>query len=130
MHQKVPSALQAKKRKNMSLKRVLKTLESFGLSHVESEVYVYLAKAGPSKGEELSTGLRMTKQQLYSALKGLREKGIVASRPERARLFSAIAFEELLNLFMKLSAEKAKVVRETKQELVDSWRDMTQQNNS
>jgi sugar-specific transcriptional regulator TrmB len=114
----------------MSLKRVLKTLESFGLSRVESEVYVYLAKAGPSKAKELGTGLRMTKQQLYPALKGLKEKGIIASRPERARLFSAIAFEELLNLFMKLSAEKAKVVRETKQELVDSWRDMINQNNN
>ncbi len=114
----------------MGLKRVLKTLESFGLSHVEAEVYIYLAKSGPSKAEELNTGLRMTKQQLYPALKSLKEKGIVASRHERAKLFSAIAFEELLNLFMKLSAEKAKVVRETKQELVDSWQDMIKQNHS
>jgi sugar-specific transcriptional regulator TrmB len=113
----------------MSVKRVLKTLESFGLSLVECQVYVYLAKAGPSKVEELSIGLRMTKRQLYPTLKGLRDKGLVASRPERARLFSAIAFEELLNHFMKLSAEKAKVVRETKQELVDSWRDLIKQNN-
>jgi sugar-specific transcriptional regulator TrmB len=109
---------------------VLKTLESFGLSRVESEVYVYLAKAGPSKAEELDTRLRMTKQQLHQALKSLEEKGIVVSRPERARLFSAIAFEELLNLFMKLSAEKAKVVRDTKQELVDSWREITKQENN
>lgn len=114
----------------MSLKRVLKTLESFGLSRAESEVYVYLAKTGPSKAEELGTKLRMTKQQLYPVLKGLREKGIVASRPERARSFSAISFEELLDLFMKLSAEKAKVVCDAKQELVDSWQDMIKQNNS
>jgi sugar-specific transcriptional regulator TrmB len=122
--------LKQERGKNMSLKRVLKTLESFGLSRVESEVYVYLAKTGPSKAEELGTKLRMTKQQLYPVLKGLREKGIVASRPERARLFSAITFEELLNLFMKLSAEKAKAVKETKQELVDSWREITRQNNN
>lgn len=114
----------------MSLERVLRTLEGFGLSRVESEVYVYLAKAGPSKAEELGTGLRMTKQQLCPVLKGLKEKGIVASRSERPRLFSAIAFEELLNLLMKLGAEKAKAVKETKQELVDSWREITKQNNN
>ena len=114
----------------MSLERVLKTLESFGLSRVESEVYVYLAKAGPSKARDLSSGLRMPKQQLYPALKSLKKKGIVDSKPERSALFSAIPFEELLNLFMKLNAEKAKAIGETKKELVDSWHDTTKQNNS
>jgi sugar-specific transcriptional regulator TrmB len=114
----------------MSLVRILKTLESLGLSCVESEVYVYLAKAGPSKAKDLARGLRVTKQELYPVLKRLEEKGIVTSRPECAALFSALAFEELLNHFMKLSAEQAKAVRDEKQELVNSWKDMTRQNNS
>ena len=107
----------------MSLERVLKTIESLGLSHVESEVYVYLAKVGPSRVKDLSFGLRLTKQQLYPVLTGLRKKGIVASRPEHDRLFSAIAFEELLCLFMRINAEKAKVIEETKQEIVESWQE-------
>jgi len=94
---------------------------------MESEVYIYLAKAGPSKAKELGTGLRMPKQQLYQALRGLKDKGIVVSRPEQVRLFSAIAFEELLNLFMKISAEKAKAVKEAKKDLVESWTDLTEQ---
>jgi sugar-specific transcriptional regulator TrmB len=105
-------------------------LEDFGLSQVESEVYVYLAKIGPSKARDVAIGLRMTKQQLYPVLKSLKKKGIVTSRPERVALFSALAFEELLNFYMKLSSEKAKVVSETKQELVNAWREMTKHNNT
>jgi len=105
-------------------------LEGFGLSQVESEVYVYLAKIGPSKARDVAIGLRMTKQQLYPVLKSLKKKGIVTSRPERVALFSALAFEELLNFYMKLSSEKAKVVSETKQELVNAWREMTKHNNT
>jgi sugar-specific transcriptional regulator TrmB len=114
----------------VSLERILRALEGLGLSRMESEVYIYLAKAGPCKARELCAGLRMTKQQLYPVLKGLKKKGIVASRTEHAKLFSAIAFEELLDLFMKLSAEKVKILTETKQELVDSWRETTKQNNN
>ena len=102
-------------------------MRGFGLSRVESEVYVYLAKAGPSKAEELGGRLKMTIQQIYPALKDLEKKGIVVSKPERTRLFIAIAFEELLQLLMKLSAEKAEAVRETKQELVESWQEITKQ---
>ena len=114
----------------MSLERILRTLEGLGLSRVESEVYVYLAKSGPSKTKEIGAGLRMTQRQVYSTLNALKKKGIVISRPERARMFSAIAFDELLNLFMKARAEKAKAIKETKQELVDSWRDITKQDDN
>ncbi len=109
----------------MSLERILTALQELGLSRLESEVYVYLAKAGPSKVDELGARLRMTKQQLYPALAQLEKMGIVASKPEHARLFSAVAFEELLDLFMRVSAEKARAVKETKQELVKSWQETT-----
>lgn len=109
---------------------MLKTLESFGLSRVESEIYVYLAKVGPCKAEDLSIGLRKTKRQVYPALQELKKKGIVASRSEHSALFSALTFEELLTLFMNLNAEKAKAIRETKEELVTNWQKMTKQNNT
>jgi sugar-specific transcriptional regulator TrmB len=109
---------------------VLKTLESFGLSRVESEVYVYLAKIGPSTAQTLSSGLRMTKQQLYTTLSSLKKKGIIFKKSERTALFYALTFEEFLNLFMKLDSEKVKTIKETKEELVNSWRNIAKQNNS
>jgi DNA-binding MarR family transcriptional regulator len=108
-------------KKALSLKRVFKALGSLGLSQAESKVYVYLAKVGPSKAKDLRSELRMTKQQLYSALNSLKKKGIVTSKPERATIFAALAFEELLNLFMKLGAEQQKTIEEVKKELVNGW---------
>ena len=109
---------------------MLKTLASFGLSRVESEVYIHLAKIGPSTAQTLSSGLRMTKQQLYTTLSSLKKKGIISKKSERTALFSALTFEEFLNLFMKLDSEKVKTIKETKEELVNSWRNIAKQNNS
>lgn len=113
----------------MGLERVKKTLVGFGFTKTEAEVYIYLAKAGPQRGSDITSALRMTKQQLYPALKRLRQKGIVTSRPERAALYSALTFEELLNCYIRLGAEQAKNVKIKKQELVDNWQDITWQNN-
>ncbi len=114
----------------MSLERVLKALENFGLSRTESEVYVYLAKAGPSRAKDLRDGLRMAKQQLYPTLRSLKKKGIVKKKPERSALFRVLAFEELIERYMKLSAEKTKTLNEEKQELAKSWRTITAKDNS
>jgi predicted transcriptional regulator len=46
--------------KRLSLERVLKTLEGFGLSRTDAEVYVYLAKKGSKKGRELANALQIT----------------------------------------------------------------------
>jgi sugar-specific transcriptional regulator TrmB len=109
---------------------VLKALEGFGLSRVESEVYVYLAKIGPSTAKALSSGLGITKQQLYTTLSSLKKKGIISKKSERTVLFSALTFEEFLNHFMKLDSEKVKTIKEKKEELVNSWRNIAKQNNS
>ena len=118
------------KAKKLSLERVLRLLEDFGFSRVDAEVYVYLAKAGPQKGKDLNNGLKMPKQQLYPALESLQKKGVVTRSSERTTLFSALTFEELLNLYVKLNVEKAQMIKETKQELLASWRDMTKKNNT
>jgi sugar-specific transcriptional regulator TrmB len=111
----------------VSLERVLKTLEGFGLSRIDAEVYVYLAKKGPKKGRELANALQVTKQQLYPSLKNLKNKGIVTASLERPALFSAVAFEQVLELLIEIKVEQAKAIKETKKELLDSWRSISWQ---
>lgn len=114
----------------MSLEKVLRTLEGFGLSSVESEVYIYLAKAGPSKINHMANSLKITREQLLSALRSLKKKGIVTARSKRAALFSAIAFEELVKRYIRLNIEQAEALQETRQELLDSWQNMAKQSNN
>jgi sugar-specific transcriptional regulator TrmB len=111
----------------LSLERVLKTLEGFGLSRMDAKVYVYLAKKGPKKGRELANALQVTKQQLYPSLKNLKNKGVVTASLERPALFSAVAFEKVVELLIKIKVEQAKAIKETKEELLSSWRSMTKQ---
>ena len=110
------------------LKRVLSTLANLGFTSTEAKVYVYLSKIGPQEGKILADKLKMSKLQLYSVLNNLKKKGAVHNKPERTTVFLALGFEELLNLYMRLGAEKAKGIKETKQELVDSWGKMIKNN--
>jgi sugar-specific transcriptional regulator TrmB len=114
----------------LSLERVLQLFRSIGFSRVEAEVYVYLAKTGPTKPKDLMIGLGMTRQQLYPALKTLKKKRLVDSRPESHALFSTSTFEKLLNHYMKTSLEQAETIKETRAELLDSWQNISKQNNN
>ena len=111
----------------MSLERVLKTLEGFGLSRMDAEVYVSLAKKGPKKGRELANALQVTKQQLYPSLKNLKNKGIVTASLERPASFSAVAFEKVVELLIAIKVEQAEAFKKTKKELMDNWRSINLQ---
>jgi sugar-specific transcriptional regulator TrmB len=106
----------------LSLERVLKTLEAFGLSHTDSEIYLYLAKKGPKKGREVANALQISKQKLYPSLKKLKNKGIINASFDRPALFSVLAFEEVLELLITIRVDQAKAIRETKKELIEGWR--------
>lgn len=112
----------------MSLKRVLKALASFNLSSVEAEIYVYLSKTGPKNAGGICGGLGLTRQQVYSALRNLKKKGIVISRPKRATLFSVLTFNELLDYYVKRNAEEAKAITDVRVEIVKSWREIIEKN--
>jgi sugar-specific transcriptional regulator TrmB len=109
---------------------VLRALEGFGLKRVDAEVFVYLAKKGPQKGIDIADGLKIRKQHLYSILKNLQSKGVVTASPERPALFSAVAFEKALDLLVEANMEQAKAIKETKEELLSSWRNMTKRDNT
>jgi len=109
---------------------VLRTLESFGLKRVDAEVYVYLAKRGPQRGIDIANSLKMAKQQLHPILKTLQDKGVVTVSPEHPALFSAVAFEKAVDLLVEANMEQAKAIKETKEELLSSWRNMTKRENT
>jgi len=110
----------------MSLERVLRILENFGLARTDAKVYVYLAKKGPKRETDLSSAFKLTEQQLCSSLKNLQSKGIVTATVEKSALFSAVAFERVLDLLVKVNIEQAQAIKETKEEILDSWRSMSE----
>ena len=102
----------------MSLERVIKALISLGLSRLDAEVYVYLAKKGPNKVVYLARALNYSKQKIYSSLKNLQNKGLVT---RDLTIFSALPFEEALDLLIKMEKEQAQIMHESKEELLATW---------
>jgi sugar-specific transcriptional regulator TrmB len=111
----------------MSLEKALKTLMSLGLTLMDAQVYVYLAKKGPCKGNNLAQALKLPRKQLGLCLENLLNKGMVSTITEGSGKYFAIPLEEVLDEFMKASKEQATALQENKKELVSSWRALTKE---
>ena len=105
----------------MSEDEVLKTLGSLGLTRMDSQIYICLAKKGPQKGIELSRVSKVKKQQLYRSLKGLQSKGIVYASLEHPARFSAVPFDRVVDLSIKAKMAEAQLIQEKKEEILKSW---------
>jgi sugar-specific transcriptional regulator TrmB len=109
----------------MSQERVLKTLESLGLTKLDAKVYIFLGKKGPQKGKDIAKALKMPKQHLYLILKSLQSKGIVNATLERPARFSAMPFEKTLDLFVKAKLEEAQRIEGGKDEILSDWQSIS-----
>jgi sugar-specific transcriptional regulator TrmB len=101
-----------------------KTLTGLGLTEIDAEIYVLLAKEGSQKGRNIANALGLYKQQLYRSLKRLQRKGIVTATLEHPSHFSAVPLEKVIELIIKAKLEQAKALQESREELLSSWRSM------
>ena len=102
----------------MSLELVINALVSLGLTRIDAEVYVYIAKKGSQTVKKLVMALNYSKNQIYSSIKELTIRGLVT---KRGMLFSALPFEETLELLIELNKEKAQCLQDSIKELIASW---------
>ena len=99
----------------MSLELILKALIRLGLSRLEAEVYVYIAKMGSQKAKDLDGALNYSKNQIYKSLRMLTEKALVTKEGIK---FSAIPFEEALDLLIEREKKQANHIKESKKRLL------------
>ena len=104
--------------KKFSLERVIKTLIGLGLSNIEAEIYVHLAAIGPATVRNIIRGQTFDKRQTYRSLKTLQQKGIVSGNQEYPEEFSAVSFEQALDLLLEVKRELAKSLEASKAELI------------
>jgi sugar-specific transcriptional regulator TrmB len=105
----------------LSQETVLNTLVNFGLTQIEAQIYIFLAKKGAQKGREIRKALKITKQQLYPSLRNLQTKGIVSSTIEHPARFSALSFEKVLDLFIRAKVEETQRLQQSKDEILSKW---------
>ncbi|TRO45981.1 hypothetical protein E2P65_06545 [Candidatus Bathyarchaeota archaeon] len=103
----------------MSLELIIKALVSLGLSRLDAEVYVYLAKMGSKTVKDLDAALNYSKNQIYTSLRILTAKTLVTKEGIK---FSAIPFEETLDLLIEREKKQANNIKESKKELIVNWK--------
>jgi len=110
---------------NLSQELLTKALARLGISEIDAEIYLLLAKEGPQPGRSIAKSLDLYKQQLYRCLKRLQKKGAVYATLERPSHFSAISLEKVLDFLIDAKKEQALALQENREELLSSWRDIT-----
>ena len=93
----------------------------FGLTQIDADIYIFLAKKGTQKALDIRTALKLTKEQIYTSLKNMKSKGIISSTMEHPARFSALPFEKVLDLFIKAKVEETQRLQQTKDEILSNW---------
>jgi len=105
----------------VSQESIIQSLMNLGLTKTEAKVYFYLSKRGSRKASEITSALKMKRQQLYPVIRKLQSESIITSTLDRPAEFSAVALEKILDLFAKAKFEEAKTIQLTKSKLLSDW---------
>jgi len=82
-----------------------------GLTRLQAEIYVYLAKKGPKTFENLTNALICDKIELEKSLSALKKRGLIT---KNKILFCALPFEEALMLLIESKKEQTRVMNRNK----------------
>ena len=106
----------------MSLERIFKALVSLGLSKSDTRVYIFLALEGPKKVQSIVENLKMGRHRICRILKNLQNKKIVVSSIKDENIYSALPFEEALELLIKTEKNQTNAIQEKKLILLENLR--------
>lgn len=102
----------------MSLDRVITALTDLGLTRLDAEIYVYLAKKGLRKTSTLARNLNYPKQKIYPSLNKLLKLGLLTRHQS---LYSALPFEKALEILINSQRDEEKSLEKYKKELLVNW---------
>lgn len=105
----------------LSEETIRKALRNFGLTEKETNIYVFLAKHGATKGGEITKQTKMDKALVYRALKSLQAKGFAESTLEFPARYTAVPFENVIDLSIRTKQDEAAQIKEKKMELLTYW---------
>jgi sugar-specific transcriptional regulator TrmB len=111
----------------LSKGRVNKALKGLGLSSIDVQVYVFIARTGHQNIKEIALALNLPESKTQRSLKDLQSKSIVKASIEYPLEFMAVPFEEVIDLFIEIKKEQAKAIQENKEELLSTWRKVTKE---
>jgi predicted transcriptional regulator len=109
----------------MSEERIIEALKGFGLSVIDTRVYLFIAKKGARAScsiREIAKELNLNPRILDKSLKDLSNLGIIHFSIKDPSNFTAMPFEDVIDLFIDVKKEQAKTMQESREELLSNWK--------
>ena len=107
---------------------MFKTLKSLGFKKTDVKVYIFLTTQGLQKATDIAEALNLSRKQLYRILKNLQKQGIINASTEKPDCFSAVPFENVLELFIEVKMDQQRVLQESREELLFAWHSIIKKN--
>ena len=97
------------------------TLEQFGVTKQEAEVYFFLAKRWALKTGQIAKQMRKNKGQTYRLLTSLQEKGLVETTLESPTRYVSVPLEKVLDAYIQSKREEVSLIEKRKSDLLEDW---------
>lgn len=75
----------------MSFEEAISALQSFGLTRIQAQIFVYLSCNGPSSISALARALKTNRMNIHRNVRRMLDKGLVTIVPGRPMKFLAVS---------------------------------------
>ena len=114
----------------MSEERIIEALKGFGLSVIDTRVYLFLAKNGSCSIREIAKEINLNLRILDKSLKDLSNLGIIHFSINDPSKFIAIPFKDVIDVFIEVKKEQAKTMQESRETLLSNWKTVLKKNSA
>lgn len=118
-----------KQEKNKKIYAIECELRKMNLSRNEARVYIFLAKNGAQKAQQITEHLNIHRTETYNILKKLENQGLVSRILKRPMKFIATSFETVLTTHINERKQKIHHLEQRKIELLQIWKSLPENHN-
>jgi len=107
-----------------ALKQINRALTRFKLSKNEVKVYLFLARYGAQKAQQITESIDVHRTEAYKILHSLEAQGLITRILEKPMKFAALPFETVLENLIEERRKRIINLERRKVELLDMWRSL------
>jgi sugar-specific transcriptional regulator TrmB len=107
-----------------ALKQINRALTRFKLSKNEVKVYLFLARCGSQKVQQISESIGIHRTEAYKVLRSLEAQGLIARILGKPMKFAALPLERVLENLIEERRGRIIQLEQRKKELLEMWRSL------
>jgi sugar-specific transcriptional regulator TrmB len=107
-----------------ALKQINRALTRFKLSKNEVKVYLFLARYGSQKVQQIAESIGIHRTEAYKVLRSLEAQGLIARILGKPMKFAALPLERVLESLIEERRGRIIQLEQRKKELLEMWRSL------